>query len=341
MAAAVIFMKWESYKGGKDNAGFFTDEPLTFNSGQERLHCLAPGDRLWLVSRCPEDGQYYFVAGLTVLSQKRNTPESEKGRLYGQYALVCNRVMSLDLGKQFPAEALLRAFVFETNRPIRYGASIGQSLQTLRLFNEDDERVLNAVFGRIGSQCGPWSGSACGLWTKCDGVFADYFLKNWKVRREPLGFLLYDPPPAVRTGRPIFIHSDKSLRLVARFVESQYVAGYKLTVENDERLAERERVWSRYRVNTINPPTKPEFDEFWEGQHGVRALFLMDEVVALPEPVLFKVYGRALEWGYPMGVGYRYLSLEQSVLLLRMAELPGQSTDLFLQNILGTSERVD
>jgi hypothetical protein len=49
MAAGVVFMKWESYVG-KDNPPFFGDEPLTFNSRQERLHRLSPGDRLWLVS---------------------------------------------------------------------------------------------------------------------------------------------------------------------------------------------------------------------------------------------------------------------------------------------------
>ncbi len=62
MAAGLIFMKWESYIGGKDGPAFFNQNPLTFNSGQERLHRLQPTDRLWLVSRCPDDGQYYFVA---------------------------------------------------------------------------------------------------------------------------------------------------------------------------------------------------------------------------------------------------------------------------------------
>jgi hypothetical protein len=46
----------------------------------------------------------------------------------------------------------------------------------------------------------------------------------------------------VRTGAPVFIHSDKSLRLLARFREGQYVAGHKFTVEVDERMAERERL---------------------------------------------------------------------------------------------------
>jgi hypothetical protein len=334
VAAGVIFMQWESYAGGKDGPALFTDEPLTFNSRQDRLHRLAPGDWLWLVSRCPEDGQYYFVAALKVVAQARNPPESDKGRLFGEYAVVCDRASSLDLGKPFPAEALLRAFTFETGRPIKYGGSIGQSLQTLRLLSEDDERALNAALAGVVAKSGE---STCGLWTKCDGVFADYFLKNWSARHEPLAFLLYDPPPTVRRGAPVFIHSDKSLRLVARFLEGQYVAGHKLTVEKEERVAERERVWSRYRVNTIDPPAKDEFDEFWDGQNGVRALFVMDEVAALPEPVAFKVYGRALEWGYPMGVGYRYLSLAQSLLLLRAASLAAPAHEMFLRGIIGAA----
>jgi hypothetical protein len=135
-------------------------------------------------------------------------------------------------------------------------------------------------------------------------------------------------------GAPVFIHSDKSLRLLARFREGQFVAGHKFTVEADERRAERERVWQVHRVNTIDPPTKGEFDQFWEAQHGVRGLFVMDEVAELPQPVAFKVYGRALEWGFPMGVGYRYLSVPQCVLLLRLAVMPSGVNNRCLQAIL-------
>jgi hypothetical protein len=129
--------------------------------------------------------------------------------------------------------------------------------------------------------------------------------------------LLYDPPPVLREGSPIFIHSDKNLRLRASFVTGQFVAGHKFTADKDERMAERERIWTTYRAHTLDPPKKEEFDLFWEKQHGVRALFVMERVVAVARPVQFKFYGRALEWGYPTGVGYRYLSLSQSVLLFR------------------------
>ena len=334
MLSSVIFIQWESYAGGRDRAAFFAEEPLTFNSRQDRLHKLAPGDLLWLVSRCPEDGQYYFVAALAIAALAYNPPESEKGLLYGGYAVICDRAKSLDLGKRFPAEALLRAFAFETDRPIKYGANIGQSLQTLRLLCAGDQRVLDSVLRRKLAKEACQEEMPCGLWTKCDAIFADYFLNNWTSRRAPLAFLLYDPPPTMRSGSPVFIHSDKNLRLVARFLEGQFVAGHKLTVEKNERLEERDRVWARCRADTLDPPAKQDFDVFWDGQNGVRALFLMDEVTELPKPVAFKVYGRALEWGYPMGVGYRYLSLAQTVLLLRMAALPHGQGELFLRGVL-------
>jgi hypothetical protein len=334
MAAGVIFMQWDSYAGSSNGPAFFSQGPLTFNTRQDRLHRLAPGDRLWLVSRCPEDGQYYFVAALLIAQLTRNPPGSEKATLFGEYAVLADPSQSINLERRFPAEGLLRAFTFETGRPIKYGARIGQSLQTLRLLDAGDEQVLNAALGALQKGASPPHAAPFGLWTKCHGMFADYFLKNWTQRREPLAFLLYDPPPSLRSGSPVFIHSDKSLRLLARFREGQFVAGHKRTVEAAERVAERERVWRAYRANTINPPTKAEFDEFWEGQNGVRGLFIMDEVAELPKPVMFKVYGRALEWGYPMGVGYRYLSLPQSVLLLRVAAMAGAASDGYLRATL-------
>lgn len=301
MADAVIFMQWDSYQGPAGTPAFFSHEQLTFNSRQERLHQLSEGNRLWLVSRHPTDQQYYFVAGLHVLNRKRNQPESPEGQLYGEFAISADRSQSLDLGTGFPAEGLLRAFDFVTGRPVKQGASIGQSLQTLRFLTDEDAEVLSAALKRTMAGQDAWSDAPCGLWTKCDGVFAEYFLKNWSERKQPLAFLLYDPPPALQKGAPVFIHSDKALRLVATFRGAQFVAGYKPTVDEAERVAERERVWREYREATINPPTKSDFNAFWEGQHGVRGFFLMDTVTEFPAPVTFKEYGRALGWGYPMG----------------------------------------
>jgi hypothetical protein len=333
MSSAILVMKWENYVGGAGSRPFFSQDPLTFNSRQERLHQLTPGDRLWLVSRCPDDQQYYFVGVLWIVGHRRNAPDSPEASLFGEYAVIADRAMSRDLGKTLQGDGLLRAFEFDSSKPIKYGASIGQSLQTLRMLNSSDENVLDSAFGKI--QRGGESHQDCtfGLWTKCNRVFADYFLKNWQIRSDPLAFLLYDPPPALRVGSPIFIHSDQSLRLVARFLGGQYVAGHKFTADLDERIAERDRVWNTYRAGTIDPPVQSEFDTFWNGQNGVRGLFIMDHVVALQSPVAFKTYGRALEWGYPTGVGYRYLSLPQSYLLLRVGNLPDQQNELFLKGL--------
>lgn len=334
MASAIAFIQWDSYAKGLDGRGYFAADPLTFNSRQERLHTLAPDDRLWLVSRCPDDQQYYFVGVLHIAALQRNPPNSPLAQAFGEFAIIADRTRSRDFGRKFPAEGLLRAFEFDSRKPIKFGASIGQSLQTIRMLAPSDERVLEAALHRIMDGEAPLLDAPFGLWTKCDAVFADYFLKNWQVRREPLAFLLYDSPPVLPVGAPVFVHSDKNLRLLASFRESQFVAGHKQTVESSERIAERERIWTTYRANTLDPPTKADFDSFWDGQNGVRALFLMDNLTELPKPPPFKVYGRALEWGYPMGVGYRYLTLSQCVLLLRTAEIPDVVRDSYLSPLL-------
>jgi hypothetical protein len=333
MSSAVIFMQWDSYESETGQPVFFRNDPLTFNSRQERLHNLGENDHLWLVSRCPADQQYYFVAMLTIIAKKRNaagTPESD----FGNFGLVVDCHRSQDFGKRFPAEGLLRALEFESGKPIKYGASIGHALQTLRILSVDDERILNKQLERWLAEGRAGLDSPFGLWTKCDRVFADYFLKNWQTRKKPLAFLLHDPPPALRAGSLIFIHSDKNLRLVANFAGAEFLAGHKFTSDKEERLAERERVWSTYRVDTLEPPTKAEFDAFWEKQHGIRALFVMDTIQPITEPLPFKVYGRALEWGYPQGVGYRYLSLPQTLLLLRASRLEPSTNDLFLRRLI-------
>jgi hypothetical protein len=326
-------MQWENYAGDGGSAPLFTAEPLTFNSRQERLHRLQAGDRLWLVARCPQDRQYYFVAVLRVGGLRHNPPGSPEEQAFGEYAVVADRAQSVDLGKRFPADGLLRALQFDPAKPIKHGASIGQSLQSLRLLDAADERILDAALRRVASGKGSPLDGPLGLWTKCGRVFADYFLTNWTERREPLAFLLYDPPPALHAGAPVFIHSEK-LRMVARFCEGQFVAGYKLTVDAEERLAERERVWATYRAATLDPPAKADFDAFWDAENGIRGLFLMEDVAALPRPVPWGVYSKALEWGYPKSVGYRYLSLAQSALLLRGANLGEDATSFYLTALM-------
>jgi hypothetical protein len=161
----------------------------------------------------------------------------------------------------------------------------GQTLQTLRLLDPADEQLLDAALAAIQKGDSPPHVAAAGLWTKCAPVFADYFLKNWSQRRQPLAFLLYDPPPALQAGAPVIIHSGKELRLLARFREAQFVAGHKATIDPDERLTERDRIWQTHRAATLDPPTREDFDRFWDAQNGIRGLFLMDEVAELPRPV--------------------------------------------------------
>src|SRR5688572_18041965 len=124
MASGVIFMRWDSYEDANGKAVFFSPEPLSFNSRQDRLHKLSRGDRLWIVSRCPSDQQYYFIALLTVSDLRSNNVKSEDAQ-FGEFGVIADRTLSRDLGKQFPAESLLRALEFDPNKPIKYGASIG------------------------------------------------------------------------------------------------------------------------------------------------------------------------------------------------------------------------
>src|ERR1700689_168269 len=129
MANAVAFIRWANYVGSPVGPGLFATGTLTYSSSQERLHALKPGDHLWLVSRCPDDQQYYFVACLTVSELQQNSLGTEIEREFGRFAVAADVSSSRDLGKRIPAEGLLRAFEFERNRPIRFGANLGQSLQ--------------------------------------------------------------------------------------------------------------------------------------------------------------------------------------------------------------------
>lgn len=217
MASAVIMMQWSSYIGQAGARGFFDVEPLTFNSRQARLHELGKNDVLWLVSRCLEDKQYYFVGVLHILDRRKNPSDSETTSEYGEFCLIADRERSYDLRRGFPAEGFLRALDFDTGKPIKYGASMGQSLQTLRFLSRTDERILGTALKRVLAHAAGPADQPTGLWTKCDAQFADYFAANWQQRREPLAFLLYDPPLLLPQGAPVFIHSDKTLRLVARF----------------------------------------------------------------------------------------------------------------------------
>jgi hypothetical protein len=334
MASAVTFIQWNNYSRGLNGQGLFGSRPLTYNSSQERLHLLRPGDRLWLASRATDDQQYYFVGCLAIAGGQVNPTGSLAEKEFGQFSVAADAALSYDLGKRFPAEGLLRALQFESGKPIKFGASLGQSLQTIRFLSPADEEILDATTQRILRGEEQTLDSPFGLWTKCDGVFADYFWKNWEATGAPLAFLLYDSPPVLTAGAPVFIHSDKNLRLLATFRKSEYLAGHKNTVERPERALERERVWLTYRASTVDPPSKSEFDVFWDRQNGVRALFVMEDLFPIQYPCPFGVYGRGLQWGYPIGVGYRYLTLSQCLLLLRCAAVPPDIQGNYLGGLL-------
>ena len=189
--------------------------------------------------------------------------------------------------------------------------------------------MLEGALVRVVGREQAWVAAPAGVWTKCALEFAEYFRVNWGRARKPLAFMLYDAPPALPSAASIFIHADKHLRLVARYVGTQYVAGHRFTTDEEERLAERECVWLSFREGTIDAPVKQEYERFFEGQYGVRSLLLMDEIIAVPDPLPFKEYGRALHWGYPTGVGYRYLTISQSFLLLRGLNLPTEVRAMF------------
>jgi len=333
MPDAVCYISWESYSQGQDGRGFFLQEPLSYNSRQQRLHQVAAGDHLWLVSRDPDDKQYYIVGVLRVADLRRNDASGELGQAYGEYGVIAHRIGSYDLGRKFAAEGLLRSLSYETGKPIKHGASLGQSIQSIRFANSADVILLNYCLNRVLTGLEPQPG-VCGLWTKCDRVFADYFLMNWLARRVPQTFFLFDSAPAVPVGAPIFIHSDSHLRLLARFRGSQHVSGYKRTNDEAEREDERDRCWGDFRAGTINPPTKEEFDSFWEKQDSVRSLIVIDNVVPIQNLPQYKEYGRALEWGYPTSVGWRSLDLFQAHYLMAVCGLDAASVSFFLGAIL-------
>lgn len=333
MSDAVCFLNWESYASGPDGRGFFSQEPLSYNSRQSRLHDIRPGDHVWLVSRHPDDKQYLITGVLRVAELRRNDPAGTLGTAYGEFGIIADRVGSYDLGRRFPAEGLLRSLAYESGKPIRHGASIGQSLQAIRFVNSADTILLNYCLNRVIKGLEPQPGT-CGLWTKCDEVFADYFVANWDARRVPQAFLLYDSPPNIPIGAPVFIHSNQYLRLLARFRESQYVASYKKTSDEAERHEEKERCWNEFRAGTIDAPRREDFEEFWNKQDSVRSLILMDNVSCLPFRPQFKEYGKALEWGYPTSVGWRPLDLFQTHYLLTLAQLDPATISFYLGAVL-------
>jgi hypothetical protein len=142
MADAICFIGWDSYSSGVDGRGFFAQEPLAFNSAQPRLHQISVDNRIWLVSRHPDDKQYYVVAVLRVAERRRNDPAGEIGRSFGEYGIIADRIGSYDLALRFPAEVLLDNFVAiseppqfkEYGRALEWGYPTGVGWRPLDLF---------------------------------------------------------------------------------------------------------------------------------------------------------------------------------------------------------------
>ena len=107
MGSAIAYMHWDNYAFGPTGHGLFSGKRISFSSRQESLHKLSRSDWLWLVARCPEDQQYYFVAVLVIADLRRNAPDSSLGQAFGEFAVIADTQRSRDLGKTLPADGLL------------------------------------------------------------------------------------------------------------------------------------------------------------------------------------------------------------------------------------------
>lgn len=328
MSDLIAFIRWSEYEQRPDGYPFFGVDTVSFNSSQSRLHLAEPGDRVWLVSRNPSDQQYYLVGVLTVAFKEFNELGTLEYERFGQYRVTGKSSECVDLGLKLPIEDVIRSLSFEPVRPLAPDASIGQSIQTMRLLSKDDRFLLLRLLERIRSEADPkperqvWN-PVVGIWTKCSGAYARKFLENWQSSSTVQAFLLYDAQPFLPRRAPVFVHADAKLLLLARFAGSEVVRGYKPLYSEAERSSEMRRVWERYRAPLRKPieSSEAKFQEFWERKNGIRSLMLIREISALPRPIPWSEYGtKLLEWGMPTCVGYRYLTLTQVKTLANVSE---------------------
>jgi hypothetical protein len=61
---------------------------------------------------------------------------------------------------------------------------------------------------------------------------------------------------------------------------------------------------------------------------------MLDNFISLPHTPQYKEYGRALEWGYPQGVGWRPLDLFQTHYMMNLGGVDAALTSFFLGAIL-------
>lgn len=318
MSDILAFVRWEEYLKRPDGLPLLGVDPVTFNSSQSRLHLVEPGERLWLVSRSPSDQQYYLVGLVRVKARGMNTPDSEEARRFGPYKVIGDKHESVDLQNRLPIADALRALSFSPSSPIKPGANIGQSIQTIRELSPDDIRFLVRLVEK--ALASPrhtavfWN-PVVALWTKCSGEYATRFLENWRFQQQAQAFLLYDAQPWLPVGAPVFVHADRRLTLVAKFSGSEAVNGYKPLYEENERVQEAERIWVQHRLTQRRPieGSKDDFDKFWEAKQGIRSLIYMGDISVIPRRPPWAEYGsKLLQWGMPTCVGYRYLTLTQA-----------------------------
>jgi len=328
MSELLAFVRWEEYQKRPDGLPLLAADPVSFNSAQARLHRVLNGERLWLVSRCPDDQEYYLVGFIKVEAKELNPPDSVEAQLFGTFRVVGRKATSADLGKRCVVTDLLYALSFSPRNPIKPGANIGQSIQTIRKLSHDDVSFLDRLVEEVLATPRPtgtlWN-PVVGLWTKCSGQYALRFLENYEAQKRTQAFLLYDAQPWLPEGAPIFVHADRRLTLFARFFGSEAVRGYMPLYDQGVRDAERERIWALYRSNQRFPieGTKENFDRFWSAKRGVRSLIHIGDVSLLPRRPSWTEYGsKLLQWGMPTCVGYRHLTLRQAKALSEASGSP-------------------
>lgn len=147
MASGMIVFKWQSYIGVDIGMPFFSRRPLTYNCKQKRLHNLERGDFLWLVSRNPDDKEYYIVGRLQV-EDKRMNPSNDELAKFGKYQIIARESGSVDYGRKCLADKIVRKLNFETGKGVSENYPLGNSLQSIRFLNKSDEQFL---LGEIGN----------------------------------------------------------------------------------------------------------------------------------------------------------------------------------------------
>jgi len=143
MSDLLAFVRWNEYQKRPDGLPLLSAAPISFSSAQARLHRVLNGERVWLVSKCPDDREYYLVGFINVEEKALNPPESLETQLFGQFKVVGKKATSVDLEKRCMVTHRLRELSFSPHNPIKTGANIGQSIQTIRELSPDDVRLLD------------------------------------------------------------------------------------------------------------------------------------------------------------------------------------------------------